>query len=93
MRILISGAGVAGLTLAYWLEKHGHEPIIVEKSPDIRTEGYMIDFTGTGWDVAERMGLIPVIRERAYPAENVIYKNGQDKVTCLLYTSPSPRDS
>ncbi len=84
MRILISGAGVAGLTLAYWLEKHGHEPIIVEKSADIRTEGYMIDFTGTGWDVAERMGLIPVIRERANPAENVIYKNGQDKVTAQV---------
>ncbi len=80
MRILISGAGVAGLTLAYWLEQAGHSATIVEKSSSIRTEGYMIDFTGTGWDVADRMGLIPEIRQNAYPTESVIYKDKTDKI-------------
>ena len=80
MRILISGAGPSGLTLAYWLEKYGHEAVIVEKFETIRTEGCMIDFTGTGWDVADRMGLIPTIRERAYSAEAIIYKDADDRV-------------
>lgn len=84
MRILISGAGVAGLTLAYWLEQTGHTATIIEKSYSIRTEGYMIDFTGTGWDVADRMDLIPQIREHAYPTESVIYKDKADKVVSQI---------
>ncbi len=46
MNVLISGAGIAGLTLAFWLHRHGHEPFIVERSPRLREEGYMIDFFG-----------------------------------------------
>jgi hypothetical protein len=30
------------LTLAFWLCRHGHEPFIVERSPRLREEGYMI---------------------------------------------------
>jgi 2-polyprenyl-6-methoxyphenol hydroxylase-like FAD-dependent oxidoreductase len=46
--VLISGAGIAGLTLAYWLEQAGFSPTIVEKRPDLSDEGYMIDFYGVG---------------------------------------------
>jgi 2-polyprenyl-6-methoxyphenol hydroxylase-like FAD-dependent oxidoreductase len=84
MRILIVGAGIAGLTLAYWLEKSGHEAIIVEKSATIRTTGYMLDFAGTGWDVADRMGLIPAIRQRALPSDSVIYKDANDKISAKI---------
>lgn len=84
MRVLISGAGIAGLTLAYWLEQAGHTAIIVEKSASIRTEGYMIDFTGTGWDVADRMGIIPSIRENAYSMDSVIYKDNLDNITAQI---------
>ena len=59
MNILISGAGIAGLTNAFWLLRTGHKVTIVEKSPSLRDEGYMIDFFGAGYDVAERMGLLP----------------------------------
>lgn len=31
--ILISGAGISGLTLAYWLHEWGFSPVIVEKRP------------------------------------------------------------
>jgi 2-polyprenyl-6-methoxyphenol hydroxylase-like FAD-dependent oxidoreductase len=30
MRVLISGVGIAGPTLAYWLLRHGFEPTLVE---------------------------------------------------------------
>jgi 2-polyprenyl-6-methoxyphenol hydroxylase-like FAD-dependent oxidoreductase len=54
---LISGAGVAGPTLAYWLIRAGVTPTVVEQEPALRTGGYVIDFWGLGYDVAERMGL------------------------------------
>ena len=37
-KVLVSGGGIAGLTLAYWLHKHGHQPIVIEKAEEIRSE-------------------------------------------------------
>ena len=71
MRVLISGAGIAGPTLAYWLSRYGLEPTIVEKSPTLRTAGYIIDFWGLGFDVADRMGLMPEIRRKGYMVREV----------------------
>lgn len=71
MRVLISGLGVAGPTLAYWLKRHGFEPTIVEAAPVPRRGGYVIDFWGAGYDVAERMGLIPRLNERGYFVQEV----------------------
>ena len=44
MKIAISGAGVAGPCLAYWLLRTGHEPTLIEESPEFRAGGYVIDF-------------------------------------------------
>jgi len=59
MRIIINGAGIAGPTLAFWLRKAGHEVLLVEAAPQLRSGGYVIDFWGGGYDVAEKMGLLP----------------------------------
>lgn len=61
--VLISGAGVAGPALAYWLLRAGLTPVLVESAPAPRTGGYMIDFWGPGFEVAERMGLAARLRE------------------------------
>ncbi len=66
MKILISGAGIAGPCLAYWLRRHGFQPTIVERAPRLRTGGYVIDFWGAGFDVAERMGLASQILDAGY---------------------------
>ena len=71
MRVLISGAGIAGPTLAYWLAHYGFEPTIVEKAPELRTSGYIIDFWGLGFDVADRMGLLPEIHPKGYKVREV----------------------
>ena len=55
--ILISGASIAGPTLAYWLDRYGFEVTVVERAPAIRGGGYPIDIRGTAIDVVERMGL------------------------------------
>jgi 2-polyprenyl-6-methoxyphenol hydroxylase-like FAD-dependent oxidoreductase len=66
VRVLIVGAGIAGPTLAYWLLRLGHEPTLVEHAPELRRGGYLVDFWGAGFDVAERMGIVPELRERGY---------------------------
>src|SRR5215213_5168541 len=66
MKVLIVGAGIAGPTLAYWLLKAGHEPTLVERAPELRRGGYLVDFWGAGFDVAERMGIVSELRRRRY---------------------------
>jgi len=68
-KILISGAGIAGLTLAILLKEQGHDLLVVEHEEALPTEGYMMDFFGSGWDVAERMGLTDKLRALHYPID------------------------
>ena len=56
--ILISGAGIAGTTLAYWLKRFGFNPTVIEHAAKLREAGYAIDFWGAGFNVAERMGIV-----------------------------------
>jgi 2-polyprenyl-6-methoxyphenol hydroxylase-like FAD-dependent oxidoreductase len=63
--VLISGAGIAGPSLAYWLTRNGYRVIVVEIAPGIRPGGQTVDLRGAGGDVVERMGLIGQMRERA----------------------------
>jgi 2-polyprenyl-6-methoxyphenol hydroxylase-like FAD-dependent oxidoreductase len=78
-RVLISGMGIAGTTLAYWLIQYGFEPTIIELYPARRTGGYMIDFMGTGYDVAERMGIVQTIKGTGYRINeiNMVNKRGR----------------
>lgn len=71
MRVAINGAGIAGPTLAWWLRHYGHDPILFEKAPTPRTGGYIIDFWGSGYDVAEKMGLLPKLAENGYLIQNL----------------------
>jgi 2-polyprenyl-6-methoxyphenol hydroxylase-like FAD-dependent oxidoreductase len=71
MRVLISGAGIAGPTLAYWLARYGFKPTIIEIAPRLRTGGYVIDFWGAGFDIADRMGLLPEISRKGYMVQEV----------------------
>jgi len=64
--VLISGAGIGGPTLAYWLKAAGFEPTIIEHAPTLRSGGYVIDFWGLGYDIAERMGLSDKINGMGY---------------------------
>lgn len=77
MRILISGAGIAGPTLAWWLHQFGFQPIIVEKAPALRAGGYIIDFWGAGYEIAERMGLLPQLQRVGYRVQEVRVVNSQ----------------
>lgn len=68
MKVLIVGAGIAGPTLAYWLRHARHEPTLVEHAPRLREGGYVVDFWGSGFDVAERMGIVPRLMDEGYRA-------------------------
>jgi 2-polyprenyl-6-methoxyphenol hydroxylase-like FAD-dependent oxidoreductase len=63
--VVISGAGIAGPSLAFWLTRNGYRVVVVEIGPGIRPGGQTVDLRGAGGDVVERMGLIDEMRDRA----------------------------
>src|SRR5215469_693859 len=71
MKVLIVGAGIAGPAFAYCLNHHGLLPTIVERAPRLRTGGYVVDFWGAGFDMADRMGLLPEIIRKRYRIQEV----------------------
>src|SRR5215469_3695723 len=64
--ILISGVGIAGPTLDFLLKRGGVEPTLLKSAPGLRNGGYVIDFWGLGYDIAERMGLTDAIERVGY---------------------------
>jgi 2-polyprenyl-6-methoxyphenol hydroxylase-like FAD-dependent oxidoreductase len=79
MKIVINGCGVAGPALAWWLLRHGHEPVLVEQAPQPREGGYVIDFWGLGYDICEKMDLIPRIREAGYQVGEVRFVDAKGR--------------
>lgn len=77
--VLIVGAGIAGPTLAHWLLRYGPVPTLVERAPRLRTGGYVIDFWGAGYDIAERMGLMPEIQRAGYRLRELRIVDGRGR--------------
>lgn len=87
MRIAISGAGVAGTALAHWLHRTGHTPTLIEQAPAFRSGGYMIDFWGVGYTVAQRMGIEEQILHAGYQIASVRSVDTDGKVIAALDTN------
>lgn len=77
--VLISGAGIAGTTLAFWLKKFGFEPTIVEHAPKLREGGYAVDFWGAGYEVAEKMGIVPDLAKADVGITEVTFVDADNK--------------
>ncbi|MGH6704954.1 MAG: FAD-binding domain [Bradyrhizobium sp.] len=77
--VLISGAGIAGPTLAFWLKAAGFEPTLIERAPALRSGGYVIDFWGLGYDIAERMGIVSEINRVGYKVREVRIVNDRGR--------------
>ena len=83
-RILISGASIAGLTLAHWLARHGFQPTVVERSATLRTGGNGVDVRGQAGEVARRMGILPRIRALAADVHGVKFVNAADRAVARV---------
>ncbi|CAM1509242.1 Fc.00g029810.m01.CDS01 [Cosmosporella sp. VM-42] len=71
LRILISGAGIAGIALAFWLSKLGHEITVIERFPGLRVTGLQLDLRGHGIEVLKRMGLEAAFRSNSAPEPGI----------------------
>lgn len=71
MKVLISGAGMAGSTLAFWLSKLGHNVTVIERFPALRASGLQLDLRGHAIEVMKRMELEEAFRAKKAPEQGV----------------------
>jgi 2-polyprenyl-6-methoxyphenol hydroxylase-like FAD-dependent oxidoreductase len=79
MRVLISGAGIAGLSLALRLHQRGLAPIVLERAPRLRDGGYTLGLSDPGLDAAERMGIAEALRAAHHVPERLAYLDGRGR--------------
>lgn len=63
MRIVVSGAGIGGPILAYWLGKAGISVIVVERANRLRKEGQTVDIRDEGVTIMKWMGIEEEVRK------------------------------
>jgi len=80
MRVLISGAGIAGLTAAFWLRRYGFAPTIVERAPSLLTGGYKIDVRGTALQILGRMGIHDAVVAASTDMQGALLVDSDGKV-------------
>jgi len=83
MRILISGASIAGPVLAFWLTRHGFDVTVVERAPTLRkTGGHAVDLFRPAMEISEKMGVLPRIEALATGTDRLtMYREGRPRPT------------
>jgi 2-polyprenyl-6-methoxyphenol hydroxylase-like FAD-dependent oxidoreductase len=84
--VLISGAGIAGPALAFWLRRFGFEPTVLERASGPRTGGNAVDLRGTAREVAERMGITRRVLEAHTGARGMAFVDQDNTRVATLST-------
>jgi len=86
LKVIVSGAGVAGLALSHWLGRVGATTIVVDRAPRFQALGHYISLKGNGVEMVRRMGILDACEARAAPIEEVHLRQRADlcapSVTC-----------
>lgn len=74
-KIIIAGAGIAGLTAALAFAGHGFEIDIFERSPKLEEVGAGLQLSPNATRILERMGVLPRLLQLAVQPEAVILRD------------------
>ncbi|OLS64448.1 hypothetical protein PSEMO_07330 [Pseudomonas putida] len=84
VKILIQGAGIAGLAAAWWLKKRGFEPVLVERAADLRCDGFVLSLGGSGHDIAGRMGILEGLMAKGVELGRTQFRDSQGRDVLLI---------
>jgi 2-polyprenyl-6-methoxyphenol hydroxylase-like FAD-dependent oxidoreductase len=82
--VLVSGAGIAGPALAYWLREAGFDVTVVERAPAPRPGGQTVDLRGAGRTVVSRMGLMDRARALTVEQRGLALVDAEGRVTARI---------
>ncbi|MFD2934014.1 FAD-dependent monooxygenase [Spirosoma flavum] len=77
-KVLVSGASIAGLSTAFWMNKLGYKVTVVELANEPRTAGGAVDIKGAASEAAKRMGIFEQLKSNRSNVELIEFKNDVD---------------
>jgi len=90
--VLVSGAGFAGLTTAYWLNKQGYQVTLVEVAQGLKKGGTPVDIVDQTVGIVKRMNIFDEVRAHALPPRPTVFKRLDDTVEARMAADPSDED-
>lgn len=78
-KVLVSGASMAGLSTAWWMNKLGYKVTVVEIANQPRIAGGAVDIKGLAVDAARRMGIYDQLKSNRLNVELIEFKNAEDR--------------
>jgi 2-polyprenyl-6-methoxyphenol hydroxylase-like FAD-dependent oxidoreductase len=73
LSVLISGAGIAGATLAALLGRVGHQVTVVEHDQGVRSSGNPVDVRHRAYGVAEQLGVLTRLHDAGTNVRKLIF--------------------
>ncbi len=89
LKILISGGGIAGCTLAYFLKQNGCTPIVIDSAPEFKHIGYLLALNKQiGQKVAEKMQILETLKKFETMLTNNILSDDNGKLIMRVDVTP-----
>jgi 2-polyprenyl-6-methoxyphenol hydroxylase-like FAD-dependent oxidoreductase len=92
LAVLISGAGIAGATLAALVGRAGHQPTVVERDQGVRSSGNPVDVRKGAYQVAERLGVMSRLQDAATKVRELIFVDNAGRRVASMRTRQSDRE-
>ncbi|MEU0355262.1 FAD-dependent monooxygenase [Streptomyces cyaneofuscatus] len=83
-RVVVSGASIAGLSVAFWMRRLGWQVTVIERSPAFRDGGQNVDVRGVAREVLDRMGLFEAVRGQNTTETGTVFVDADGRVTAEL---------
>jgi 2-polyprenyl-6-methoxyphenol hydroxylase-like FAD-dependent oxidoreductase len=91
IKVLVVGASIAGPTAAYWLAKAGANVTIIERFPQLRTNGQNVDIRTAGVTVMRKMpGMEAAVRAKKTQMEGMSFVRDSGRPYGILKATGNP---
>lgn len=91
LKVLVVGASIAGPTAAYWFAKAGAQVTVIERFPQLRTNGQNIDIRNTGVEVMRKMkGMVEAVQSKVSPLEGISFVRPNGKPYGTITATGNP---
>jgi 2-polyprenyl-6-methoxyphenol hydroxylase-like FAD-dependent oxidoreductase len=92
LAVLISGAGIAGSTLAALLGRAGHRATVVERDQGVRSSGNPVDIRGAAYRIAEQLGVMSRLQDAATKVRELIFVDAAGRRVASMRTQQTDRE-
>ena len=93
MKILVSGAGIAGSAAALFLHAGGHDVVVIDRAPAFARRGYILSLKYFGVKIMKSLGLWDDLRQSGALRSQGDHNQASSVVLSSLHRGAPPCES